>query len=192
MKEGLEGVRKKSNYAPNPQPPGPIPRFPFQAIKCARHSVPSAALEGHSPYTLKEKGRVSRLDAKLEGVRSTRDSKQSRPTIPDTKAGLGAGDPFLFPPHAPSDLKKKKYSRSGRDRVTGFSEAGSPARAPELKRGWSPPPPPPRRPLPPPIPGADWRALTLEARTRTQESRDPPSARKGPSRPGLGPNRALL
>lgn len=137
--KGLEAVRKASNY-----PPAASPHAPFQATKCARHSVPPAALEGRPPYTLKGKGRVSRRDAKSEGGRRTRDSKQSHLSSQTPKRGLGAGDPFLPhspPPHAPSDVKKKKkYNRSGGDRLTGFSEAGPPARAPERKRGWSRPP----------------------------------------------------
>lgn len=184
--KGLEAVRKASNY-----PPAASPHAPFQATKCARHSVPPAALEGRPPYTLKGKGRVSRRDAKSEGGRRTRDSKQSHLSSQTPKRGLGAGDPFLPhspPPHAPSDVKKKKKIQpkwwGQTDRLL---RSWVPSQGPRTEEGMVAPP---SRPLPPTTPGADWRALTLEARTRTQKSRDPPSARKRPSRPGLEPNRA--
>lgn len=96
--------------------------------------------------------------------------------------GLGAGDPFLLPPSAPSDVKKTQPKWRGRsDRLL---RSWVPGQGPKTEEGMVAPSPPPH---PPPIPAADWRALTLEARTRTRESRDPPSARKRPSRPGLGP-----
>lgn len=54
----------------------PIPHssFPGQG-ECDRHSVPTAALEGHSPHTGEGTG-VKTRRKKLLGVRSTRDPKQ--------------------------------------------------------------------------------------------------------------------
>lgn len=68
IKGGLEEGRKKKSTVSHPP-------FFFSGHYCARHSIPSAALEGHSPYVLEEREQVGRPDRKLEGVRSTRDPK---------------------------------------------------------------------------------------------------------------------
>lgn len=99
LKRDHEGLEKKTigdieEGRKEQLPPSPI--LPFRGISVTGIPFLQLPLRGHSPH-MEERERVSRLDVKLEGMRSACDLKPSVTLAPQTSKG-GPGSFSFFSP----------------------------------------------------------------------------------------------
>lgn len=139
---------------------------------------------------LKKRERVSWLNVKLEGVRSTRDSKQRADlSSQPPKRGPKAGDPFL--PSPPRSFCCKNEAEVAETRVTGLSETGSPAIGPSAEEGIVAPSQPRAPKLCLPNARSRQARADLGGQNENPSPVTRPGAGKGASRPRQGSNRAV-